>query len=165
LIKTAAENGYDMKILQAVEAVNNFQKTVLFSKLNNRFQGNLKGKTIALWGLSFKPNTDDMREAPSLTIIKSILEAGGKVQAFDPVAMNEAKHFLSDSITYCNDEYHVLENADALLVVTEWIDFRVPDFEKIKSLLNNPIIFDGRNIFDTTEMNDLGFEHYGIGTK
>lgn len=165
LIKTAAENGYAMKILQAVEEVNEFQKTVLFTKLMNRFQGKIEGKTIAMWGLSFKPNTDDMREAPSLTLIKSIIEAGGIVQAYDPVAIKEAKHILRDSIKYCNNEYEVLENADALLIVTEWIDFRSPDFEKIKATLKNPIVFDGRNIFDTKEMNDLGFEHYGIGTK
>jgi UDPglucose 6-dehydrogenase len=165
LIKTASENGYEMKILQAVEEVNEFQKTVLFTKLMNRFQGKIEGKTIAMWGLSFKPNTDDMREAPSLTIIKSIIEAGGKVQAYDPVAMNDAKDMLGDSIRYCTDEYQALEGADVLLIVTEWIDFRSPDFEKIKATLKNPIVFDGRNIFDTKEMNDMGFEHYGIGTK
>jgi UDPglucose 6-dehydrogenase len=165
LIKTAAENGYSMKILQAVEEVNEFQKTVLFTKLMNRFQGKIEGKTVAMWGLSFKPNTDDMREAPSLTLIKSIIEAGGIVQAYDPVAMNEARHMLGDTIKYCNNEYEAVENADALLIVTEWIDFRSPDFDKIKATLRNPIIFDGRNIFDTKEMNDLGFEHYGIGTK
>lgn len=165
LIKTAAENGYEMKILQAVEEVNEFQKTVLFTKLLNRFQGKIEGKTIAMWGLSFKPNTDDMREAPSLTLIKSIIEAGGIVHAYDPVAMKEARHMLGDTIKYCNDEYHALEGADVLLIVTEWIDFRSPDFEKIKTTLKNPIVFDGRNIFDTKEMNDLGFEHYGIGTN
>lgn len=165
LIKTAAENGYGMKILQAVEEVNEFQKTVLFTKLMNRFQGKIEGKTIAMWGLSFKPNTDDMREAPSLTLIKSVIESGGFVQAYDPVAMKEAKHLLGDSIKYCNDEYHALENADVLLIVTEWIDFRSPDFDKIKATLKHPIVFDGRNIFDTKEMNALGFEHYGIGTN
>jgi UDPglucose 6-dehydrogenase len=165
LIKTAAENGYSMKILQAVEEVNEFQKTVLFTKLMNRFQGKIEGKTIAMWHLSFKPNTDDMREAPSLTLIKSIIEAGGIVQAYYPVAMNEARHTLGDTIKYCTNEYEELENADALLIVTEWIDFRSPDFDKIKSTLKHPIVFDGRNIFDTTEMNNLGFEHYGISTK
>ena len=165
LIKTAAENGYSMQILQAVEAVNEYQKTVLFKKLNNRFQGNLKGKTIAMWGLSFKPNTDDMREAPSLVLVDSILKAGANVQAFDPVAINEAKHILGNKIIYCNNEYDTLVNADALLIVTEWTDFRSPNFDKIKALLSNPIIFDGRNIFDGKEMNELGFEYYGIGTK
>lgn len=165
LIKTAAENGYSMQILQAVEAVNEYQKTVLFNKLNNRFQGNLKGKTIAMWGLSFKPNTDDMREAPSLVLVDSILKAGGNVQAFDPVAMNEAKHIIGDKITYCGNEYDTLINADALMIVTEWTDFRSPNFDKIKTLLNNAIVFDGRNIFDGKEMNELGFEYYGIGTR
>lgn len=164
LIKTASENGYNMQILQAVESVNEYQKEVLFNKLNNRFQGNLKGKTIAMWGLSFKPNTDDMREAPSLVLIDSILKAGGSVKAFDPVAMSEAKHMIGDTITYCTNEYNTLENADALLIVTEWADFRSPNFDKVKTLLNNPIVFDGRNIYDGKEMNELGFEYYGIGT-
>lgn len=165
LIKTAAENGYSMQILQAVEAVNEYQKTVLFNKLSNRFQGNLKGKTIAMWGLSFKPNTDDMREAPSLVIIDSIIKAGGLVKAYDPVAMDETKHVLGETITYSETEYDALQDADALLVVTEWTDFRSPDFDRVRKLLKNPIVFDGRNIFDTKEMNSLGFEHYGIGTN
>lgn len=165
LIKTASENGYKMQILQAVEAVNEYQKTVLFQKISNRFQGDLFGKTFAIWGLSFKPNTDDMREAPSLVIINHILNAGGFVKAYDPVAMSETRHVLGDSITYCKNEYEALEDAEALLVVTEWTDFRSPDFDKIKKILKRPIVFDGRNIFETKEMNSLGFEHYGIGTN
>lgn len=165
LIKTASENGYDMQILQAVEAVNEYQKTVLFQKIFNRFQGEVRGKTFAIWGLSFKPNTDDMREAPSLVIIDCILNAGGFVKAYDPVAMLETRHVLGDSITYCENEYEALEDAEALLLVTEWTDFRSPDFDKIRKMLKNPIVFDGRNIFDTKEMNSLGFEHYGIGTN
>ncbi len=165
LIKTAAENGYTMQILHAVEAVNEHQKTVLFNKLNNRFQGNIEGKTIAMWGLSFKPNTDDMREVPSLVLVDSILKAGGNVQAFDPVAMKEARHIIGDEIVYCKNEYDTLINADALMIVTEWTDFRSPNFDKIKTLLNNAIVFDGRNIFDGKEMNELGFEYYGIGTR
>jgi UDPglucose 6-dehydrogenase len=165
LIKTAADNGYVMQILQAVEKVNEYQKTVLFQKLLDRFSGDLKGRTFAIWGLSFKPNTDDMREAPSLVIIEKILQAGGKVKAYDPIAMNEAKHFLGNSITYGADEYEVLKDSDALLIITECTDFRSPDFSKIKELLNKPILFDGRNIFDKNEMSELGFEHYGIGTK
>lgn len=165
LIKTAASNGYQMQILEAVEAVNDRQKSVLFEKLMNRFQGNITGKTFAIWGLSFKPNTDDMREAPSLVIIDKILKAGGKVKAFDPIAMSETKYILGDIIEYCKTEYDTLENADALLIVTEWTDFRSPNFDKIKKALLNPIIFDGRNIYDTKELNELGFEHYGIGTK
>lgn len=163
LIKTAADSGYKMQILEAVEAVNVRQKSVLFEKVMNRFQGNITGKTFALWGLSFKPNTDDMREAPSLVIIDKILKAGGKVKAFDPIAMPETKRILGNVIEYCKTEYDALENADALLIVTEWPDFRSPNFEKIKKALNNPIVFDGRNIYDTKELNGLGFEHYGIG--
>jgi UDPglucose 6-dehydrogenase len=165
LIKTAASNGYQMQILEAVEAVNEKQKSVLFEKLVNRFQGDIKGKTFAIWGLSFKPNTDDMREAPSLVIIDKILKAGGKVKAFDPIAMPETKHIIGNIIEYSKNEYEALENSDALLIVTEWTDFRSPDFEKIKKALINPIVFDGRNIYDSKELNELGFEHYGIGTK
>lgn len=164
LIKTAAANGYQMQILEAVESVNEKQKSVLFEKLMNRFQGNLVGKTIAMWGLSFKPNTDDMRAAPSLVLIDSILSAGGKVQAYDPVATNEAKHIIGEKIIYSDNEYDVLVNADALLVVTEWSDFRSPNFDRIKQNLKKPIIFDGRNIFERRELNELGFEYYGIGT-
>jgi UDPglucose 6-dehydrogenase len=165
LIKTASDNGYDMQILKAVETVNEYQKTVLFQKISNRFQGDLVGKTFAIWGLSFKPNTDDMREAPSLVIIDSILNAGGLIKAYDPVAMLETRHILGDSITYCKNEYEALEDAEALLVVTEWTDFRSPDFDKIRKMLKSPIVFDGRNIFDTKEMNSIGFEYYGIGTN
>lgn len=165
LINTAASNGYQMRILEAVEAVNDRQKSVLFEKLMNRFQGNIIGKTFAIWGLSFKPNTDDMREAPSLVIIDKILKAGGKIKAYDPIAMPETKHIIGDIIEYSKNEYEALENTDALLIVTEWADFRAPNFEKIKKELLNPIVFDGRNIYDTKELNELGFEHYGIGTK
>lgn len=165
LIKTAAVNGYQMQILEAVEAVNEKQKSVLFDKVTNRFQGNIVGKTFAIWGLSFKPNTDDMREAPSLVIIEKILRAGGKVKAYDPIAIPETQHVLGNKIEYSNTEYEALENADALLIVTEWTDFRAPDFDKVKKALKNPIIFDGRNIYDTKELNELGFEYYGIGTK
>jgi UDPglucose 6-dehydrogenase len=165
LIKTAASNGYQMQILEAVEAVNEKQKSVLFDKVMNRFQGDIAGKTFAIWGLSFKPNTDDMREAPSLVIIDHIIKAGGKVNAYDPIAISETKHILGNKIEYSNTEYEALENADALLIVTEWADFRAPDFIKIKNKLINPIVFDGRNIYDTKELNELGFEHYGIGKK
>ena len=165
LIKTAASSGYQMQILEAVEAVNEKQKSVLFEKLMNRFQGNIAGKTFALWGLSFKPNTDDMREAPSLVIIDKILKAGGMVKAYDPIAMPETNHILGNTIQYSKTEYDALDNADALLIVTEWTDFRSPNFEKIKKALLNPIVFDGRNIYDAKELNELGFEHYGIGIK
>lgn len=163
LIKTANENGYQMQVLKAVESVNEKQKSILFDKVLNRFRGDLVGKIFAIWGLSFKPNTDDMREAPSLIIINKILEAGGKVKVFDPVAIAETKKILKDKIEYCISEYDALEKADALLVVTEWADFKSPNFEKIKKQLNNPIIFDGRNIYDVAELKNFGFEYYGIG--
>ena len=136
----------------------------MFAKLKQYF-GELSGKTIAIWGLSFKPNTDDMREAPSLVIIDKILKAGGKIKAFDPIAMSETKHSIGDIIEYSKNEYDALINTEALLIVTEWTDFRSPNFERIKKALINPIIFDGRNIYDTKELNELGIEHYGIGTK
>ena len=165
LIKTAAQNGYRMQILEAVEAVNEQQKSVLFDKIMNRFQGNITGRKFAMWGLSFKPNTDDMREAPSLVLIDRIISAGGSIQAFDPVAMNETKHIIGDTIKYFDTEYEALQGADALLIITEWANFRSPDFNRIKKSLLNPIIFDGRNIYDSKELNDLGLEYYGIGTK
>ena len=130
-----------------------------------RFNGDIKGKKFAMWGLSFKPNTDDMREAPSLVIIDKIIAAGGSVVAYDPVAMPEAKHMIGDKITYAESEYEAVKGADALLVVTEWSEFRVPDFEEIKASLVNPIVFDGRNIFSIQRMADLGFEYYCIGVK
>ncbi len=165
LIKTAAENGYMMQILEAVESVNEAQKSVLFNKLTTHFGGNLSGKTFAIWGLSFKPKTDDMREAPSLVIIDKILKAGGKVKAYDPVAMPEAKHTLHDTIAYAKDEYDALTGADALLVITEWSEFRSPNFEKASALLNQKVIFDGRNIYDAAELKALGFQYYCIGIK
>lgn len=164
LVRTAREHGYEMRILQAVEDVNEDQKSVLVNKVMKRF-GDVKGKKFALWGLSFKPNTDDMREAPSLVIIEQLLKNGASVSAYDPVAMDEARHMIGDKITYAKDEYEVLQDADALLVVTEWSEFRVPDFEEVKGLLNNPIVFDGRNIFEIDRMANLGFEYYCIGVK
>ncbi len=165
LVRTARENGHEMRILQAVEDVNDDQKSVLFNKLMKRFNGDIKGKKFAMWGLSFKPNTDDMREAPSLVIIDKIIAAGGSVVAYDPVAMPEAKHMIGDIVEYADSEYEAVKGADALLVVTEWSEFRVPDFEEIKASLVNPIVFDGRNIFSIQRMADLGFEYYCIGVK
>lgn len=165
LVRTARENGYEMRILQAVEDVNDDQKSVLFQKVLKRFNGDIKGKHFAIWGLSFKPNTDDMREAPSVVIIEKLLREGATVSAYDPVAMEEAKHDLGDRITYAKDEYEAVKGADALLVVTEWSEFRVPDFEEIKASLNNPLVFDGRNIFEIQRMAELGFEYHCIGVK
>lgn len=165
LIKTASQNNYELKVLKAVEAVNEYQKSVLFDKISSHFKGCLKGKNIAIWGLSFKPKTDDMREAPSLEIIKKLLEAGAKVKAYDPVAMEEAKHHFGDSITYCPDEYDALIDADCLAVLTEWPEFRVPNFNIVRKLMNHSIIFDGRNIYDRKEMESLGFYYECIGVK
>tara|TARA_B100001115_G_scaffold184433_1_gene186884 strand:- start:251 stop:1570 length:1320 start_codon:yes stop_codon:yes gene_type:complete len=165
LVRTARENGYEMRILQSVEEVNEDQKSVLFQKVLKRFNGDLKGKHFAVWGLSFKPNTDDMREAPSVVIIEKLLAEGATVSAYDPVAMEEAKHDLGDRITYAENEYEAIKGADALLVVTEWSEFRVPDFEEIKDSLNSPLIFDGRNIFEISRMAELGFEYHCIGVK
>lgn len=165
LIKTADENGYKMKILQAVEEVNEAQKSVLSNKILKHYNGDLKGKTFALWGLSFKPKTDDMREAPSLVIIEKLLAEGCKIKAYDPVAMKEANRFLGDAIEYCNDQYDALKNADALLVITEWPEFRSPNFNEMEKLMNSKVIFDGRNIYDILEMKNLGFTYYCIGVK
>jgi UDPglucose 6-dehydrogenase len=166
LVRTARQNGHEMRILQAVEDVNEDQKMVLFNKLNKAFGGDLSGKHFAMWGLSFKPNTDDMREAPSLVIIDQLLKAGATVKAYDPVAMEEAQHqHLGNKIQYAKDEYDALKDADALLLVTEWSEFRVPDFDEMKSLMKNPIVFDGRNVFEVDRMADLGFEYHCIGLK
>jgi UDPglucose 6-dehydrogenase len=164
LIKTASENGYKMKVLQAVEDVNDAQKHVMFSKLSAYFR-ELKGKKIALWGLSFKPKTDDMREAPSLVLIDQLLSAGVSVAAYDPVAMHEAQRILGDTITYCNDMYQTLENADALVIVTEWPEFRSPDFNQVAGQLNQKAIFDGRNIYEPSEMRNLGYHYECIGRE
>ena len=163
LVKTAAEYGYDMRVLKAVEAVNNDQKLLLFKKILKHFSGDLNGRTVAIWGLSFKPQTDDMREAPSLVIIKNLLEAGAKVKAYDPVAMKEAKHHFGDTITYYEDQYEALIDADCLALVTEWPEFKFPKFQIMKKLLNSPVIFDGRNIYDRNEMKRYGFSYYCIG--
>lgn len=163
LIRTGIDNNYSLEILKAVENVNNRQKSVLFDKIKKHYQGNLKGKTFAVWGLSFKPQTDDMREAPSVVIIEKLLEEGANVKVYDPVAMNEAKHKLGDKVAYSNDAYDTLLDADALLVITEWPEFRIPNFRVIGRLLKNKVIFDGRNIYEASEMNEIGFTYYSIG--
>lgn len=163
LIKTADQNGYSMRVLKAVEEVNNSQKQVLFNKMFIYFNRNLKGKTIAVWGLAFKPLTDDMREAPSLNLIKLLIEAGCKVKAYDPVAMGEAKRYLGNTIEYSGDAYDAVEKADCLVLVTEWHEFRFPDWIRIKKLLKQPVVFDGRNLYDVNEMNINGFDYMCIG--
>ena len=165
LIKTAKENKYNMRILNAVEEVNESQKEVLFDKVKAHFKGDLKGKKFALWGLSFKPKTDDMREAPSLVIIEKLLKEGASIVAYDPVAMKEAKHTLKDTIEYSLDMYDTLNGADALLIVTEWPEFRAPDFDELNKRLTQKTLFDGRNIFDPQDMKKLDYSYYCIGVK
>ncbi|MDR2362487.1 MAG: UDP-glucose/GDP-mannose dehydrogenase family protein [Prevotellaceae bacterium] len=165
LIKTASEHRYEMRILQAVEEVNERQKEVLFHKLSHRFAYNLTGKTVAVWGLSFKPQTDDMREAPSLVLIEKLLAAGCLVKVYDPMAMTEARRLLGDRVTYARTVYETAQEADALLLVTEWKEFRLPDWPALKQQMKTPIIFDGRNIYDKAELLSQGFEYYGLGAR
>jgi UDPglucose 6-dehydrogenase len=165
LIRTADEKGYSLDILKAVEAVNYRQKSVLYGKMKKHFGGDLKGKKFGMWGLAFKPKTDDMREAPSLVIIDHLLKEGAEIVAYDPVAQEEAKRILGDKISYANDEYEACIDAEALIVVTEWSEFRIPNFKVLKKLMKNNVIFDGRNIYDPEEMKELGFSYYSIGRK
>ncbi len=165
LIRTADENKYSLEILKAVERVNDRQKSVLYDKVNNYFNGDLKGKKFAIWGLSFKPKTDDMREAPSLVIIDKLLAAGATVSGYDPIAMDEGKRILGDKIEFAKDEYDAAIDADALLLVTEWPEFRIPNFRVLEKLLKNKVIFDGRNIYDPEELAELDFDYFAIGRK
>lgn len=165
LIKTADQFGYSLEVLKSVENVNERQKSVLFGKAMKFFNGDLKDKTIAIWGLSFKPQTDDMREAPSLVIINNLLKQGAKVKAYDPVAMEEAHRIVGDKIEYCKDQYEAIIDADALFLVTEWPEFKFPNFNVMAKLLTQKVIFDGRNVYDVNEMRSEGFQYFGIGTK
>lgn len=163
LVKSGNEYNFSFEILKSVMTVNEEQKTVIIPKIKNFFRGDLKGKKIALWGLAFKPDTDDIREAPALYIIDALVDAGATVTAFDPEAMPNVQGVIGDKITYASNEYEALENADALVVCTEWGIFRNPDFDKIAALLNDKVIFDGRNLFDLNEMNERGFYYSSIG--
>ncbi|GAB6867469.1 UDP-glucose/GDP-mannose dehydrogenase family protein [Bacteroides acidifaciens] len=163
LIKTAEQNGYTMRVLSAVEEVNGRQKSILFEKLMKHFNGDLKGKTIALWGLAFKPETDDMREAPALVLIDKLLKAGCQVRAYDPAAMQECKRRIGDSIYYACDMYDAVLDADALMLVTEWKEFRLPSWAVIKKTMAQQIVLDGRNIYEKKEMEELGFTYHCIG--
>jgi UDPglucose 6-dehydrogenase len=163
LDQIASQHGYDFKILKSVMAVNNKQKLKLVEKAKAFYNDDLKGKKIALWGLSFKPDTDDIREAPALYIIDELLKAGASVVAFDPEAMQNVKALLGDKISYADDPYSALTNADALFIATEWAVFRTPDFDKIKALLKEPVIFDGRNLYDPVRMKESGFTYFSIG--
>ena len=164
LIQTADQNGYSMEVLKAVERVNEKQKGVLFEKLQKAFNGqSLEGKTIAMWGLSFKPETDDMRESTALVMISKLLEAGCNIRAYDPIAMNECKRRVGDKITYCRDMYDAVLDADALLLLTEWKEFRLPTWGVIKKAMRRPLVIDGRNIFDIEELDENEFEYHCIG--
>ena len=166
LVNIAERSGYTPQLIRSVEKVNSDQKNILFKKLVSRFGSDLNDKTFAVWGLSFKPGTDDMREAPSINLIKSILSAGGKVNAYDPKATEQAKYYLQDlEVNYCSDKYEAIQNTEAVVLVTEWKEFRSPDFEKMKELMNQNILIDGRNQFSEEQINKHGFEYFQIGVK
>jgi UDPglucose 6-dehydrogenase len=165
LVKTAKDFNAPLRILQSVEDANEHQKTIIGRKVIDHFGGSLEGKQIAVWGLSFKPETDDMREAPSLVIIDALLSAGATVTAYDPVAMEESKRILGDKIRYAKDRHEAVLDASALVIVTEWSEFRVPNYRMMEKLMKEKVIFDGRNIYEAAEMNEYGFSYYSIGHK
>ena len=165
LIKTSGDHGHKLRVLDAVDKINEDQKEVLVKKIKKHFSDNLKNRTIAIWGIAFKPQTDDLREAPALVIIESLLKEGAKVKIHDPAAMANARKVFGSGVHYYESSYDALKDADALAVVTEWNEFRKPDFALMKSLLKEPVIFDGRNIYDPKEVRDAGFTYYGIGRK
>jgi len=165
IMKVGEDVGYEMSVIKAVEEVNNRQKAILFHKFNHWVNGDVKGRTVAVWGLSFKPETDDMRDAPSLTLIESLLEAGVSVRAYDPAAMQEARKYLNDKIYYATDIYDAANEADALIVPTEWKEFRMPDWKKLKSIMRHHLVIDGRNIYNREELDAYGFAYSGIGQK
>ena len=163
VIRMAHKAGFSMPVLEAAEAVNNRQKALMAERVIAHFGGGLSGRKIAVWGLSFKPKTDDMREAPSITIIRSLLDKGAAVSAHDPIAMDVARGVFDDAIEFCANNYDALHGADALVVVTEWNDYRFPDFQRMKTLMRTPVIFDGRNVYNPHEVVQLGFSYFGIG--
>ena len=165
IIKVGEEAGYEMKVIKAVEEVNNKQKTILFQKFYDYYDGEIKGKTVAVWGLSFKPETDDIRDAPSLTLIDSLLQSGVTVRAYDPAAMQEAQKYLNDRIYFAKDIYDAALDADALIVPTEWKEFRLPSWSILKKIMNNHLVIDGRNIYNKEDIVSYGFEYRGIGQK
>ena len=164
LIKTADDNGYSLEVLKAVERVNNKQKELLFEKLNKEFAAEgLKGRNIALWGLAFKPETDDMRESTALVVIDRLLKSGCEISVYDPEAIDECKRIIGDKVSYCNNKYDAVEDADALILVTEWKEFRLPDWEKVGKKMKRRLVIDGRNIYDAEELKEQGFEYRCIG--
>jgi UDPglucose 6-dehydrogenase len=165
LVSFAGKKDYDFRILRAVERVNGRQKKILFNKIFNHFKGSLHGRTIAVWGLAFKPNTDDMREAPSITLIEYLLYHGARVRVYDPRAMGSAKAVLGPDVIYVGTSYGALSGADALALVTEWDEFRDPDVARMRAALKTPVIFDGRNLYDAEDMRDRGMTYYSIGRQ
>jgi UDPglucose 6-dehydrogenase len=163
LHKSASGVGYDFKILNAVMDINEKQKTILVPRIKDFFGGNLKGKHLAIWGLAFKPNTDDIREAPALYIIDALLKEGASISAFDPEAMENVKLQLGDAISYASNEYHALDGADALIICTEWQEFRTPDFKKISETLGSKVVFDGRNLYEKDDLEAVGLHYQSIG--
>jgi len=165
LIRTASDHGFELNVISATEKTNEQQKNILFDKMMKHFKNNLKDRQIAIWGLSFKPKTDDIREAPSINLIDKLLGAGARVKAYDPAAMDEMKKVYDNKILFANDPYEAAEGADAIALVTEWSEFHLPDFQKLSEIMNNKVIFDGRNIYDPAELRQMGFEYYGIGRR
>ncbi len=163
IIRTAQQLGYDMKVLSAVEEVNEQQKSLLFKKLERHYKSELKGKTVAVWGLAFKPETDDMREAPALTIIDLLSRAGAVVKVYDPIAMDECRRRIGDRVTYCKSMYDAVIDADALMLLTEWKEFRMPSWQTIAKTMRSPLVLDGRNIYDRAELEGEGFTYYALG--
>ena len=163
LIRTAEQRGYRMQVLEAVEAVNERQKGILYEKFVREFDGEVAGRCVAMWGLSFKPETDDMREAPSLVLIERLLAAGCRVRVFDPIAMDEARRRLGDSVEYCESKYEALDGADALMIVTEWKQFRLPNWARVAEAMKGGVVIDGRNIYDRHEVEAVGLKYLRIG--
>lgn len=165
ILKTASDMGYDLKVISAVEKANEFQKNVIFNKINKHFKNDLQGKVLAVWGLSFKPKTDDIRESSALCLVNKLIRAKADVRVYDPASMEETRKQLGDSVYYANDPYDAIKGADALALMTEWAEFHLPDLAKMAQLMKEKTIFDGRNIYDPKEMREKGFEYYGIGRR
>jgi UDPglucose 6-dehydrogenase len=165
IIRTAKDNGYELNVIEAVEKANEYQKNVIFNKITRFFDDDLENKVIGIWGLSFKPKTDDIREASSIILIEKLLNAGAKIKAYDPAAINETKKLLGDRIEYASDPYEALVKADALALMTEWSEFHLPDFNRMSELMKRKAIFDGRNIYDPAQLRKLGFTYFGIGRR
>jgi len=165
IIKTAHDNGYELNVIKAVEKANEYQKNIIFKKMSGHFKNDFKNKAIGIWGIAFKPKTDDIREASSLILIEQLIEAGAKIKAYDPAAMSEAKKQLGDKIEFCSDPYEAIEGTDAMALMTEWSEFHLPEFNRMAELMKSKVIFDGRNIYDPAELKRLGFTYYGIGRR